>query len=1099
MLLTAFCKKLCPDLETVSKSVRMMKIVALFLLAGCMQLSAKTAAQGLSLSLSNVPISTAFNEIQQQTAYRFVYTNEQLSATSKITLTVQNASIEKVLELCFKDQPLTWSIEDKFIIVKTKEKKMIDPTIIDNEIRGKVTNDKNEPVAGATISLKGSKKATGTDNKGEFVLADVLSGSVIVVSSIGFESQEIIVGNNRFLTIRLQNSVSALDEMVIKGYYSTSKRLNTGSVSKITAEEISRQPVSNVLTALEGRMSGVYVQQTTGVPGGSINIQIRGKNSLRTAGNYPLYIIDGVPFTSTSLSSSNTPTTIFGGAGNNPLDYINPSDIESLEILKDADATAIYGSRGSNGVILISTKKGSAGKTKFILNAYTGWEKVAHNIQLLNTNQYLQMRHEAFANDSASPGTRDYDINGKWDTTRYSDWQKYLIGSTSHINNMQASVSGGAANTQFLFGIGYFRESTVFSNLFFNQKSSCHFNLNHISDNQKLTLNLSFNYLFNNNTLPQTDFTGQALSLAPDAPTVYDQNGKLNWENSTWTNPQSSFLKKYTGTTNNFIANVNLGYRILKGLQFKTAFGYNSLQLSEISTIPINSWNPAFLVTTGSSFFANTNIKTWIIEPQLQYDRAFGNGKINVLFGTTFQENKQDAQTIGATGFSNDALLENIKAASSIYLSDANYIQYRYTAIFGRLNYMWKDRYLANITARRDGSSRFGPGKKFGNFGAVGAAWIFSNEKFFKKYTPLVSYGKIRVSAGTTGSDQLTDYQYLSTYTTASYAYQNNTGIIPTRLVNPDYSWETNTKIEGAIELGFLKDKILFTASYYRNQSSNQLVGYSLPLVTGFSSIQYNLPAKVQNTGAEIELSTVNIKSAHLSWITNINLTVPKNKLVAYPNIESSSYASVYAVGKSLYIQNKYHFLNVDPQTGIYTLEDVDGNGIINSKDRQFLKEIKQCFFGGFRNNFSYKGLQLDIFFQFVKQTGTLPQNSPPGLLGNQPVETLNRWQNPGDQTTTAKFTQKFSGIVANSFNNAYIIGDKGIVDASFLRLKNVSLSWQAPIGWCSKIKADNLRIYVQAQNLFTVTNYKGLDPENQSIQQVPPLRVLTTGIQLTF
>jgi len=402
-----------------------MKIVALFLLAGCMQLSAKTAAQGLSLSLSNVPISTAFNEIQQQTAYRFVYTNEQLSATSKITLTVQNASIEKVLELCFKDQPLTWSIEDKFIIVKTKEKKMIDPTIIDNEIRGKVTNDKNEPVAGATISLKGSKKATGTDNKGEFVLADVLSGSVIVVSSIGFESQEIIVGNNRFLTIRLQNSVSALDEMVIKGYYSTSKRLNTGSVSKITAEEISRQPVSNVLTALEGRMSGVYVQQTTGVPGGSINIQIRGKNSLRTAGNYPLYIIDGVPFTSTSLSSSNTPTTIFGGAGNNPLDYINPSDIESLEILKDADATAIYGSRGSNGVILISTKKGSAGKTKFILNAYTGWEKVAHNIQLLNTNQYLQMRHEAFANDSASPGTRDYDINGKWDTTPDRKYKPY--------------------------------------------------------------------------------------------------------------------------------------------------------------------------------------------------------------------------------------------------------------------------------------------------------------------------------------------------------------------------------------------------------------------------------------------------------------------------------------------------------------------------------------------------------------------------------------------------------------------------------------------------------------------------------------------------
>jgi TonB-dependent starch-binding outer membrane protein SusC len=433
-----------------------------------------------------------------------------------------------------------------------------------------------------------------------------------------------------------------------------------------------------------------------------------------------------------------------------------------------------------------------------------------------------------------------------------------------------------------------------------------------------------------------------------------------------------------------------------------------------------------------------------------------------------------------------------------------NYTEYRYQAIFGRLNYNIQDKYILDITTRRDGSSRFGPGNQFANFGAVGAAWIFSSEDFVKKQIPFLSFGKLRSSYGTTGNDQIGNYQYLSTYSPSYYPYQNSSGLVPTSLSNPNYAWETNKKFEVGLDLGFLKDRILFSVSYYNNHSSNQLVGYSLPYITGFSSVQENFPAVVRNTGLEFSLNAGLVKSRSFSWSISANLSIPRNMLVSFPNIEQSGYYNQYVVGQPLSIHPLFQYLNVDPNTGIYQFVDSKGKPTLSPvypDDIKPLKKVAIDYFGGLQNHFQYKGWNLEIFFQFTKQTGwTYMKNyfTVPGMLGNQPAAVMNRWKTTGDIEPFQKFSQGYDSAYT-AFSSTVFLSDHVIDDASFIRLKNVSLSYTFPNASIAKIKMQYLKIYLQAQNLITFTSYFGMDPENQSTSSLPPLKVITAGIQFTF
>lgn len=1105
----------------LTKTLRIMKLTAIFLFIAALQVSAKGVAQEkITLSLTNASLDKVFERIEAQTGFVFIYKNETIR-DKKVNIQVKNASLVQTLNICLKDQALSYRIVGKSVAIKAEKLNIVAtgsgdaPPFID--VRGRVVNEKGEPVEGVTVTVKGGSKKTLTDKNGEFSLATVERDATLMFTHVGMESFEIKVSGKSELFISLKAKISALDELQVIAYGSVSKRLNTGSVATIKGNDIQKQPISNPLAAMQGRVSGLIVTQTSGLPGAAFNVEIRGRTSITpTISNDPLFIIDGVPF-----AANNNPINQIGSAlsssGLSPFNSINPADIESIEVLKDADATAIYGSRGANGVVLITTKKGHAGKTKLNVNINTGWSKVTRMMDFLNTEQYLEMRKEAFANDGIQPnstvGSPGYAPDLMlWDTTRYTNIQKLLHGGIARSFDAHASVSGGNTNTQFILGSSYRRETTVFPGDLQYTRGSFHATFNHISPNQKFNVTLKTIYTSDKNNIPSTNVGSYITLLTPNVPDFYDSLGNLNWSEKgvTFDNPLAYLQREYTAQTDNLLSNLLLSYKILPGLSARASLGYNKINVNEISTTPIAAQNPA-TNPTGSSQFGNSITKSIIIEPQIEYKLAFlSKGKFTALLGSSWQSNEQTGSSIRATGFTDDALLLSATAAPNVTvtLNSNNNNQYRYAAMFGRLNFQWDSKYILNLTARRDGSSRFGSGKQYSNFGSIGAAWIFSNETYFKENLPFLSYGKLRGSYGTSGNDKIGDYMFLDTYNSINNLnYQGGTGMMPTRLYNSDYAWEINKKLEVAIELGIINNRILLGINYYRNRSSNQLINYILPTQTGGAGITANFPATVQNAGFEVEFSTVNIKSSKFEWTTAFNLTLPKNKLVSFPNIETSSYSRL-EVGESLSIFGGYRVLGVNPETGVFEFIDKDGNATSKptTEDRQYnFGNRDPKLYGGFNNSFKYKNLELNIFFEFRNQLGRdffssiYSTSLIPGRMFNQPSLVLDRWRKNGDVSEIQRFTSRTNTAAGAAQTAIRLTGvDRYYSDASFIRLKNASISYSF-LQLSKKLRIDNIRLYVQGQNLFVLTNYKGSDPESQELTRLPPLKTFVTGIQLNF
>ena len=951
---------------------------------------------------------------------------------------------------------------------------------------------------GVTIQVKNKSATTTTDASGAFQIT-ALPEDTLVFSYIGYATMEVLVGTQTHLNILLKEDATALEEVLVNaGYYKVKDKERTGSIAKITAAAIETQPVTNVLATMQGRMAGVNITQTTGVPGGGFDIQIRGLNSLRKDGNRPLYIIDGVPYSSEPIGFGVTSTIM--PSYTSPLNNINPSDIDSIEVLKDADATAIYGSRGANGVVLVTTKKGKKGQTQFKAHFSLGAAKVGKLMKMMNTSQYLAMRAEAFANDGYTEYPADaYDINGTWDPTRYTNWQKELLGGTAQTTNVGASVSGGSENTQFLISSNHSKETTVFPGDFAYVKNNLRVSLNNQSKDQRFRLSFTAGYTLQDNNQPSTDLSTEAWKIAPNAPALYDNEGNLNWENNTFENPLRNLNGKSIAATQDLVANTTISYQLLPQLELKSNLGYTALNHSESSTFPSTIYNPAYGVGSDqSSIFFNTSARqSWIVEPQLNWQMTNGDFKTALLLGSTFQQQKNNSIATAGYGYTNDSMIYNPAAANDLSIMGFEESVYKYQSYFSRLNLNLKERYILNLTARRDGSSRFGDGKRFAWFGAVGAAWIFSQEKGLDE-SKILSFGKLRGSYGTTGNDQIGNYQFLNTYTPANAFYQGIIGLQPTRLYNADFGWETNKKVEVALETGFLKDRIFITAAWYRNRSSDQLVGIPLPGTTGFPSVQSNLPATVENRGIELTLHTRNIETTTFSWNTTVNFSKAKNELRSFPNLENSTYSNQYVIGQPLNIVKVFHYTGIDPQTGTYTFEDVNGDGTITApEDQTYTKDLNPAFFGGIHNQLKYKNWQLDLHFQFVKQQNydTPKMLAVPGTFSNLSVGTLQHWQQEGDQAATQVYTTGANGAAVNSFYN-YIASDAVITDASFIRLKNIALGYDLPATWSKHVKC---RATIEAQNLLTFTSFKGPDPEFQSIGYLPPLRVITAGLQFTF
>ncbi len=1128
------------------KLLRVMKLTAFLLMAACLHVTARTAGQTVTLKVRDAPMRQVFREIQIQTGLNVMVDEALLDRTGKVTLDVKDMPVSDVLNICLKNEPLSYSITDGRIVVRPTPdlRPSPDPAppvadVPPIDVSGHVLDSLGNPLAGASVTLKGSKRGTETDLHGYFILKNVKDDATLIISFTGYQKREYRLNGNADITVALVRSSSPLDMIQVIAYGQTLQRFNVGSVSTVTAEDIARQPVANPLLALQGQAPGLNINSTSGIPGSQVLVQVRGQNTLNLNPTYnpskpydqPLFIIDGVPFATqnnnvSQFASLVAAQTYSGGisqaVGISPFSNIDPADIETISILKDADATSIYGTQGSNGVILITTKKGKPGATSFDLNLNTGFNSVGRPVQLLNTAQYLQLRKDAFAADGVTPGNDPNNYLGYapdltiFDQGKYTNWEKVLYGQNTHNTDVHGSLSGGTANNTFIISTGYNRSTYNYPGDFADQRYTLHSNLHHGSKDYRLSVDLTTDFGYDQNNSAGYG-GGQDIIISPNYPNLLGPSGNLLWnyQGVDLTSDQFySSLKEPTDLQNyNLNTAFHISYKLLEGLTIGANGGYNRNSTNENSIDPGVAQNPAYLNRQAN--FSGNIFQTINIEPQINYNKNIGKGVFSALVGSTYKKNTNNSTYITGQGYSDDNFLGSINGAPTVSAMDASNI-YKYSAGFARLNYIYNSEFILNLTGRRDGSSNFGPGRQFGDFGSVAAGWIFSEEKIFKRSTSLLSYGKLSGSYGTSGSDGIKAYQYQALYATLPFYLPDFQGIrpsSPSNLYNPDYSWALKKSLNLALDLGFFNNRLLLNVTYYRDREGNQLVDYPLPVQSGFASVLGNLDATIQNQGLEFTINSTNIKTNHFSWKTNFNLSVNRNKLIAFPNLAASSYASVYEIGQPASIIYGYRYKDVNPTTGLFEFYSKGGTVTSNPAygpastggDQVPIANQEVKFMGGIGNNFTYKQFSLFVFCQFSSRTAPnylaeIYNSNQLGFAYNQPAAVLgNYWKAPGDVAQLQRLASSYGSVAIGAALK--FPQSSGVYGAdTYLRVKTVSLSYQLPNAFLKKAHIKEAGVFVNGQNLLTFTNYKVGDPETPGVfTSFPIQRILAFGLNLKF
>lgn len=1093
------------------KLLFIMKLTTFILMITLAQVSATTFGQRITLNETHSSLEQVLKRITQQSGYNFFYNDADLKG-QHIDITVDNLSLRETVRQLFQGLSLDYRIvKNNIVITRKPEASLIEKIIARIEsidVHGTVTDENGRPLAGVSIRLKNNSRFTLSDAKGTFTLTGVERNSVILLSFVGYKTKEALTAEH-LDNLKMELADSKLDEVQVIAYGKTSQRLSTGNVVSVSAKDIEKSPVGNPILALQARVPGLTIVQASGQPNAGMKVLIQGVSSLYS-GTDPFYVIDGVPYNSSLVNGQSLPDELKQGS---PLNFINPNDIESISVLKDADATSIYGSRAANGAILITTKRGQAGPLKVDFNLSQGIGEIANRLKLMNTTEYLAMRREALRNDQVTVGRTDYDLNGTWDTTRNVDWQKELLGRNSNYSNYSLGFSGGDAFTNYSLTTTYRRTTNIQPGDFADQNGSARLTVSSATKDRRFNILFTASYLSDKNVMSQRsgDFVTKAIALAPNAPEGYNPDGTINWAlnasgSASWENPYSFLLLTNTALTSNLISSLRTSYEIAKGLQLSANLGYNVTRSDADYITPIESFAPNVRsARTATSIFNHGKRTNWIIEPQLNYKKVTKFGTLGLLAGASMQRDFTYIQNFTATGFASTATQENITAASSISARSAEETPYRYFGAFANLNYNYKDKYQANFNLRRDGSSRFGTNNRYHNFSSVGLGWVWSEEEWAKDKLGPLRFGKLRISYGSTGNDQLPDFLYQGLYssTALGVAYGGSKGLVPTRLTNPDLQWEETRKLNIGLDLTFFGDRINLTMNYNRNRSTNQLVYYNLPSTVGFGSVWQNMPALIQNKGLEVSISTKNINGESFRWSTNFNITFPKNSLLRYDGIENTQSKNQKFVGESITLQRLYEFAGVNPQTGIFQFRKLDGSLTQEPSDEDMYihKDLSQRMHGGIENTFGYKGLNLSFLFQFVKQNGLY--NGPsatylnPGRMGyNVLQDALDHWTSPS-QTGTFQRYESYGDL---DFSMSYYrSSDAAVRDASYIRLKNVNLSWTIPVRWSGKLGINHLQVTAQGQNLLTFTKYNGLDPETLSSILTPPLRVYTLGLKGNF
>lgn len=1139
MQLTAICGRLPESRWRYSTKImwKAMRLTVILLTVALMQVSAKSFSQEVSLNARRASLEKIFKEIESQTGYVFFYNKPVMEGTNTVSIEVEKAPLEFLLNELLKNQPLRYAIYNKTIIISRKTSGT--PGITYNApvqqepvVKGIVlSKDGNGLLAGATVVNVKTKKTTLVDDKGRFTIA-AKPGESLLITNVGYMPRSIIITEANRVTefmVAMERSTSELDAIQVLAYGKTTKRFNTGNVTTVTAEEIAKNPVPNVLAALQHKVPGMFVQQQTGLPGGRFNVEVRGTTSFFQTP--PLFIVDGVAYPGGStlpflepFSGAGTNGDSRGLRGGNALNFLDPSMIESVDILKDADATSIYGSRGAYGVVLITTKKGKMGVPRLSATVRQSYNVRGTSPKLLNTEQYLMLRREAFANNNATPGISDYDLNGTYSQTSYTDWEKQVSGLYAPMFDGNLSYSGGSGNVNYLIRGNFSTQKNTQRDKGAYRNLGGGFDINTTSKNGKIFIDLSGNYSSTFSDLVSWDFALGSLPIRPpNAPALFNPDGSLNWtvdgkptasNGALFDNPASALMILYKSIYNTFLTNLNVEYKPIPGMVIQLRGGYTVITGSELRAEPSVYFNP--LSTPIPTEQANSqrlfsSSRTLTFDPNIRYGfKAGSEGKLNLTAGMTMQDQFDYSNTIRSSNFFSDAMLINPVFGDVQGVPTYTQTPNRYLGYFAAANYSWANKYIINLTGRYDGSTKFGKDKQFGTFGSVGGLWIVSEEPFFKSLRKVVSFLKFRGSYGTSGGDGIGNYGFIDRYSRVpGNSYQGTLALAPSSIANPNLQWETSKKAEGAIELGFLQDKIYVTASYYNTKTSNQLIAQPLSVVTGFETFQMNSPALIQNTGFELMVMTRNIKRKDFSWTTNMNFTVPRNKLLKYPDIKALTVNLNYEIGKSMNGIKLYRYAGVDPETGnrnFYNKAGVKGEyasfagpSLDQLQDRTEFVDLTPKYYGGITNDFTYKNFSLGFSIGFTNRIGQnfISRNTFGfGLLPqNGSVELLNRWQKKGDITDIPRLTSNISTwLTQNNFGFSTGAYER----ATYARLNNLNFGYDLPKALLQRIHLTNVRVMAQGQNLLTVSKYKQLDPENLGAGTAP-YRTYTAGLNISL
>ena len=978
------------------------------------------------------------------------------------------------------------------------------------------------PLPGASILVKGTSNGTISDFDGNFILEQVPLNATLIVSYVGFQTQNVALNGKTTINITLNQDAQSLDEVVIIGYGAVKKSDLTGAIATVKADALEDQPFTGVDQALQGKVSGVTVMQNSGAPGGGVSVRVRGITSL-TGNNEPLYVIDGVPVEADSNNDSFSFSSLGGGNGQtkvSALSSINPSDIESMQVLKDASATAIYGSRASNGVVLITTKKGKNGKSTISYESYLGYQNTPTYIDLMNLQEYAEFYKEiaAVRGQSVPLELQNTALLGSG-----TNWQKEIF-QVAPIVNHQVSVKGGTQKTKFYTSINYFDQEGIVINSDFN-RVAIRLNLDHkVNDwfkvGNNITVSKSREHITFNDD--ESGVISSAVRQSPGVPVKYsdgswggptDNTGVSNGRNPVaWAEIRNNQLDRFK-VNGNFFGE----FSILKDFTFRTELGY------DYNTTKVAVFNPTYEMGIESNSVAtsakqNTDSFYWIYKNYLNYNKTIGKHSINAMVGQESQESKWEGVSLSRRDFlTNDISTINLgdedTARNDNYKGTWSLMSY-----FARLNYSFDSKYLLTATMRADASSNFGGNNKWGYFPSFSAAWVLSNENFMESTEDIISLAKVRIGYGEVGNQNIGGYKYGAALRNVATAY--GTGFTQQNIANPDVKWESTKSTNLGLELGFIDSKIKLDIDLYKKTSVDFLFQEPLPSYLGAYNVASYLGlqppfvnlGEMENKGIDVMLTTRNISKDNFNWTTSFVFSKYKNKLVSladdnsaiFQTIEFNNTITKTAVGQpvGLYYGYVYDGLftseeelynspsqgNINEDTGIWVgdikWKDINEDDVIDDKDKTYIGNPHPDFTFSISNNLNYKNWDLALAMNgsYGNDVYNWTRKLTEGMLelnGNQSVVVNNRFiEDVNENTDIPRF------VFGDPNGNAGV-SDRFVEDGSYLRIQNITLGYTLPSAILDKQSLiSKVRFYTTIQNLYTFTNYSGYDPEIGAFNQ---------------